>query len=166
MKWFGAVLAILSTISVAHYLARPYRFRISALEQWIRLLEQLVPAIGWKKLPLQEAFSEASRGYPLLTPVLRKLNQLLNSREMDFFAAFSGALREESWIWDEDRRILEELGRVLGRSSSVYQEDHIKGAISELQRVLQEARGRGLKQARLVESLTSAAGIALVILLL
>lgn len=166
MKPLGAAVFLVASWGLARIVASPYRRRVRALEDWFYLLGHLGSLIGWRQLPLAAAFIEAVRTYPLRQPVAQRLHDLLSHRDEDFGTSFAQALETDGDLWPADRAVLERLGRELGRASVEYEEQNIAHAREEIGRLLGQARQADLKHARLLESLVSMAGVAVVILLI
>jgi len=68
-------------------------------------------------------------------------------------------------LWDEDRVVLQDLGRTLGMTDSSYQHDHVTATLHELDRLLEDARHQWNHDGRLYPALLSALGVAVVILM-
>lgn len=166
MKWMGMGLMLGASLWLARVMARPYRMRVAALDDWRQMLGQLEPLIGWRQMPLAEAFDRAARTHPGRQRAIASLVGSLGSRDEDFATAFSRALAADSALFAEDREALMALAPVLGKSVAGYQVQHLADARGDIERILAEARQYGLKKARLVESLVSVAGIAAIILLI
>ncbi|AUW93515.1 hypothetical protein CO251_08040 [Sulfobacillus sp. hq2] len=166
MKLFGAVLTVLSAWYLGHLMAKPYRLRITALEQGIGILGQLRPEIGWHHRILATAFERASRPFPAWQSMAHSLAERIGEHDTDFASAFRQALQCVPGLWEQDLVVWNELGHVLGQSAAEFQLNHLQAAEMELTRLLHEARSQGLKTARLTETLVSLAGLALVIVLI
>lgn len=166
MKLLGALLTVMAAWWLGRLMARPYRLRVTALEQGIGVLEQLRPEIAWHQRILDVAFQRASRSYSVWQPVAEILSQQIGQHESNFATAFHQALITVPGLWEKDLAVWDELGQVLGQSSAEFQIDHLQAAEAELARNLNEARSQGLKTAHLTEILVSLVGVALVIVLI
>lgn len=166
MKGIGALLVVGSAVWLGRALAKPLRRRVMLLEAWANCIGFLIPAIVWQQTPLPTALSDAARAYPILSKVLNSITQQLAERLIDVGTAFERALVEESALRPRDRQLLGDMAAKLGTSATSYQSDMLRTTEALVRQVAKEARGEDLKQARLVESLISLSGLALVILLL
>ncbi|MCY0899508.1 MAG: stage III sporulation protein AB [Firmicutes bacterium] len=166
LKLAGSLLVIGSTAGLGRLSARPYAERVGTLEEWQRLLKRLMTLIEWKRLPLSAALGEAARGSPRLTSVVAHLISELQNRDEEFFMAWRRLLDRVPALWAEDRAVLEDLGRVLGRSDIAHQHEHLRAAEQELDRLIREARWQRVHEGRLGPALLTAVGIMLAIVLL
>lgn len=166
MKWLGAILTLASFLWLARAMAKPYRRRVAALEDWRQILGTMETLIGWKTLPLAEVFEEVARTHKDRAPAINVLLDGLASRDEDFASAFLAALEQDAALFAEDREVLGTLAPILGRSGVAYETRQVADVRQEVQRVLGEARQKVLKKAHLVESLVSAMGMAALILLI
>ncbi|MCY0880937.1 MAG: stage III sporulation protein AB, partial [Firmicutes bacterium] len=116
MRWIGAGTVIGVFVLLSGMLARPYRRRLAALDQWIGFLDHLQPAIGFSHLPLLRALAEASTPYPVLKEFVQRLKQALEQEDREFSAAFEIAVNAAPELWEEDKIRLKPLGQVLGQS--------------------------------------------------
>ncbi len=166
MRWMGGLFVIVAAIYVGRLMGRPYRRRWLLLTTWERCAGFLIPLIAWHRMPLSQALSRASRAYPPLSPILDRVVRELDARESDVVAAFRHGLGMEPALQHGDREVLEDMAVKLGTSSVEFQSDLLRTTESRLHQLAQESRVVDLKQARLLETLISLSGVALVILLL
>jgi stage III sporulation protein AB len=162
----GAVCLVAAAWGLGRMMGRPYRLRVTVLEQGLGLLAQLRPEIAWHHRILVMAFQRASRPYPLWHPMVQTLADQIERHETDFASAFHEAVAEVPGLWQRDREVWDELGSVLGQSAVEYQMEHLHAAEELLMKNLSEAQSQGLKTARMTEILMSCAGAALAILLI
>lgn len=165
MRFVGALLLVVSTILLSRQAGRPFRTRVRALEQWQGFFDHLAPLIGFRQMPLLQAFETACRPYPMVAPAVRRLKEVLGTGQLSFEEGFSQVIGEVAHLWSEDRTILIDLGYVLGKSDKSYQEHHLEALKPEVQRLLKRAREDGIKHARLIETLGAVAGIGLAIIM-
>lgn len=165
-KALASALVLAAALGLGRLAARPYQLRVRTLEEWQRLVRHLVPLISWKRMPLAEALSEAARGQPLIRAAMAQFVRRLHDRDGEFASYWAELLKSLPGLWEEDRVCLLELGRVLGMSDAVYQEEHLTAAARELERLTGEARAVRAKDGRLVPVMVSAMGVMVVILML
>jgi stage III sporulation protein AB len=162
-----AAVCLLCAVAGLMYLAqKPFIVRVAGLEQFERAISRLVPLIGWQKLPLAEAWVRATAGQALLAGSAQWLQRRLARRDIDFATAFGEMVDQLWWVTQDDRLVLAEMGQVLGRSASAYQEEHLRRLADDVSRLLREARVTRQKDGRLYAALIGAIGAAVLILLL
>ncbi|MCL5971611.1 MAG: stage III sporulation protein AB [Firmicutes bacterium] len=166
MRWLGALFVVIAAVWLGRLMARPFRRRVQLLDAWVKCIGFLVPAISWRQAALSQALQEAANTYPILEPHLRTVVDLLATRAMDIAQAFSQSLAAESALRPRDREVLIDMAAKLGSSSPDYQKEMLRTTELLLKELASDARKEDLKQARLLESLISLSGVALVILLL
>ncbi|MCY0877717.1 MAG: stage III sporulation protein AB [Firmicutes bacterium] len=166
MKLAGSALVVASTAGLGRLSARPYAERVATLEEWLRLLRRLATLIEWKRMPLREAFGEVARGSPRVGAAVTRFVQELNARDEDFLSVWRRFLDNIPQLWEDDRAVLDELGRTLGRSDVSHQREQLQAAERELERLIAEARWQRQHEGRLGPALLTAAGIMLAIVLL
>ncbi len=157
---------ILAAVLLGRILGRPYRRRWLLLSTWERCTSFLIPLISWQQIPLTQALGRAARAYPPLSVMLDQVVGELEKRESDVVGAFQHGLAAESALKFREREVLEDLAAKLGSSSVEFQSDLLKTTESRMRQLAEESRVMDLKQARLLETLVSLSGVALVILLL
>lgn len=166
MRWIGGLLVIGTAIYLGRLLGRPYRRRWLLLTTWERCTGFLIPLISWHHMPLTQALGRASRAYPPLSPILDRVVLELDGRDRDVVAAFHQGLQVEPALKAGDREVLADLAVKLGSSSVEFQSDLLRTTELRMHQLAEESRLADLKQARLMETLVSLSGVALVILLL
>ncbi len=159
-------LVLFAAGSLARRAGHPYRERVRTLEQWQRLLRHLLPLIQWKRVPLADALEDSVRGQDLLYQPMRRFVQTLSNRDIEFQAAWDAMLLDMPGLWEEDRGVLRDFGRALGKSDVAFQHDQVDAAAAELQRLSDEARRQRAQDGRLVPAMVSALGVLVVILML
>jgi stage III sporulation protein AB len=166
VKVMASVLVLASTLGLSQMAISPYQLRVRTLEEWLRFLSHLNPLIQWKRVPLPQALLQAALGQRLLLPALQDLQQELDRREIAFEQTWQAMLSQLPGLWEDDRRVLADLGRALGMSDVQYQHDHLAAAHAELERLLKDAREERSKDGRLLGALFSALGVMVIILML
>lgn len=166
IRMVAVTLVGVASLGLSRLASYPYHLRVRSLEEWQRFLSHLVPLIGWRQVPLAQAMQNASQGQRLLEQDITEMAQTLASHDMDFATAFESMLCNLPGLWEEDVMVLRDLGRVLGASDTVYQEEHVLAVLRELQRLTQDARERRAKDGRVFPVLVGAFGAAVVILML
>lgn len=166
MKWLGALLVVLVAVYLGRMLGRPYRRRWVLLSTWERCAGFLIPLIVWNQMPLPQALNRAAEAYPALSPMLGRVVEKLLERDSDVVTAFQHGLAPETSLKRGDGEVLEDFASKLGSSAAEFQGDLLKSTESRLHQLAEESRVVDLKQARLLETLVSLSGVALVILLL
>lgn len=162
----ASFLVVAAAMGLARMAGGPYRDRVRTLEEWQRLVRHLEPLIVWKQMPLRQALLESARGQARIDPALRRWVAGLDNRDTDFNEAWSTLLTNMPGLWDEDRLVLKDFGRVLGMSDAESQRAELEAAAGELMRLVGEARRRNQQDGRLYPALVSALGIMVVILML
>ena len=162
----GGLFVVIAAVWLGRAVARPFRRRVQLLDAWVKCVGFLVPAIVWRQAALSQAFQEASITYPILGPQLRTVVKLLATRAVDISQAFAQSLAEESALRPREREVLTDMAAKLGSSAPDYQKEMLRTTEMLLKELASDARMEDLKQARLLESLISLSGVALVILLL
>ncbi|PSR24145.1 MAG: hypothetical protein C7B45_00600 [Sulfobacillus acidophilus] len=166
VKLAASVLILASTFGLGKMATGPYQLRVHTLEEWLRFVSHLHPLIEWKRMPLPQALLQAASGQRLLSPVLEVLGQELGRREIAFEQAWQIMLNRLPGLWEEDQRVLVDLGRALGMSDVQYQRAHLAAARAELERLLRDARVERAQDGRLLAALFSAFGVMILILML
>ena len=166
MKWVGALLVVIAAVYLGRHLGRPYRRRCAVLMTWERCAGFLIPLIVWHQMPLPQALSRAAEAYPTLSLMLDRVVAKLDERDADVVTAFRHGLASEPSLKPTDGEVLEDFASKLGSSSAQFQQDLLQSTELRLHQLAEESRVMDLKQARLLETLVSLSGVALVILLL
>lgn len=166
VKCVASAFVMAATVGLGRLAVTPYQLRVRTLEEWQRLLSHLDPLIEWRRMPLPQALLQASSGQRLLHPAVFNLTRMLERRDEPFDQSWQTMLDELPGLWEEDRRVLADLGRVLGRSDVRYQHDHLQASQRELERLMADAREGRAKDGRLLGALFSALGVMVIILLL
>ncbi len=159
-------MVVVAAVYLGRLLGRPYRRRWAFLMAWERCAGFLVPLIVWHHMPLPQALSRASEAYPTLSPMLDRVTAKLEERDVDIVAAFRYGLESEPSLRSAEGDLLEDFASKLGSSSAPFQQDLLQSTELRLHQLAEESRVMDLKQARLLETLVSLSGVALVILLL
>ena len=162
----AAVLVLYAAWRLSERAREPFQERVRALEEWQQLLARLIPLIEWRRLPLPDALWQAASAQRLLRPAFKVFTEELRSPDYRFDDRWERLLIRLPGLWGDDRRVLSDLGRVLGTSDTSHQHRHIAAAQAELERLLVEARTRRSKDGRLFSVLVNALGLTVVILLL
>ena len=166
MRWVGGLFVVIAAVWLGRAVARPFRRRVQLLEAWVKCVGFLVPAISWRQATLSQALQEAAITYPILRSQLESVVDLLATRATDISQAFAQSLAGESALHPRDREVLIDMAAKLGSSAPDYQKEMLRSTEMLLKELASDARVEDLKQARLLESLISLSGVALVILLL
>lgn len=166
VKLVASALVLGTTIGLARMAGMPFRVRVRTLEQWQQLLRHLGPLIEWRRTPLPQALEEAGKGLSHLGGAMTQFIAQMGQRDADFTEAWGMLLSRQAGLWEEDRAVLTDLGRVLGMSDVSYQHDHLLATHHELERLCSEARMRLDKDARMIVALVGAAGVMVVMMML
>ncbi len=170
MKWFGAILIILSTTLAGFTIANRYRERTRQLRQLKVTLQTLEAEIVYGLTPLSEAS--------------QKISTMIASPLADFFSTFSKILSAgkhsvpEAWnqslqqtmqllsLEKSDLEILKQFGQTLGQHDREHQQKQISLTILHLEKEELEAKDAQQRYEKMVKSLGLLTGLLIVILLI
>ncbi|NMP21161.1 stage III sporulation protein AB [Sulfobacillus harzensis] len=166
LKLAAALLVVVAAVGLGRLASRPFRMRVLTLEAFQRLARRLDPFIVIKQMPLASALPEASRGLGLIAPAVTQLVGNLGHPDADVGELWSAMLERVPGLWDEDRALLRDFGRVLGRTDALAQRSELQAVQAELSRLIEEARRKEAQDGRLYPALVGALGVMVVILML
>lgn len=162
----AASMVLISALGLARLVGRPYHARVRTLDEWIRVIRHLEPLMAWRQWPLGRALVEASRGQSRIGPAVVRWHERLSNPDQSFAEAWSGLLQELPGLWDADRHVLEDLGRVLGASDIQSQRSELQATSLELTRLMGDARRQEAQDGRLYPALVGALGVMVVLMML
>ena len=169
LRWICASLVVLcSTLISMNAVIRSHQ-RVRALKVLLEALGELEAELAEKHTPLPELAEKlASRQKQPAAEFFSAVSFNLNRRELPFSAAWEIALRETEplCLLAEERQVMENLGRQLGKSGIGQQSESIKAAESKLALFLELEERERMKNNRLRAALGAGAGAMLAILLL
>ena len=169
LRWFGAVLVVLSSGLISMNEVIRSRQRIRALKVLVEALAAMRGELSARHMPLPELTERlAARQKQPAAEFFGAVTVNLLRRELPFSAAWEMALRETEplCLLSEERQAMENLGRQLGRSGLDRQTEAILAAEKKLALFLELEEREHMKKSRLRAAMGVGAGAALAILLL
>ena len=167
LRWFGAVLVVLSSGLISMNEVIRSRQRIRALKVLVEALAAMRGELSARHMPLPELTEHlAARQKQPAAEFFGAVTVNLLRRELPFSAAWEMALRETEplCLLPEERQAMENLGRQLGRSGLDRQTEAILAAEKKLGLFLElEERGH-MKKSRLRAAMGVGAGAAVAVL--
>ncbi len=166
LKVVAALAVVGAALGLGRLAARPYRARVLTLEAFQRVMRRLQPLMVRNRLPLPSALVEAARAQPLLFSAIESLVATLGNPDADLARQWDQMLEGIPGLWEDDRAVLRDFGRILGRTDAEAQQAELAAVREELSRLTLEARRHEAQDGRLYPALISAMGVMVVILLL
>ncbi|TSB45398.1 stage III sporulation protein SpoIIIAB [Alkalicoccobacillus porphyridii] len=170
MKWFGAILIILTCTWLGFDAAR----RVSDRPKQLRQLKTGILALEAEMLygltPLQEASAHLSTqlAYPI-NVLFERFSSKLAARGDSAHIAWEESL-DETWemtsLSKGEREVLRQFGQTLGQHDRDQQEKQIKLTMVHLDREEAEAKENQLRYETMLKSLGFLGGLLIVILML
>lgn len=166
LKIVAALAVVGAALGLGRLAARPYRARVLTLEAFQRVMRRMEPLMVRHRLPLPSALIEASRAQPLLFPAMQSLVDGLGDPDASLASLWDHMLEGLLGLWEDDRAVLRDFGRVLGKTDAEAQRTELAAVMQDLSRLTLEARRHEAQDGRLYPALISAMGVMVVILLL
>lgn len=167
----GAILVGVSGAVMGIYMGRGLRLRVRVLGLVIFALQTIESEIAFARTPLPDIIKKLARCGE--TPVSRLFREMSTHFETHNHASFAevwcGCIRrnkDELALTHDETEILYDLGGSLGRYDLDTEERTLKLATRRLERCLEAARERQVKEGRLCSTLGLSAGIISAIILL
>jgi stage III sporulation protein AB len=170
MKWFGALLIIITSTWAGLNLSKRYRERTMQLRQLKVALQILEAEIVYGLTPLSEASNKISEmtSYPLSKFFLR-FSENLSMGNRSVSEAWNEALREmisELSLNENDIEILTQFGGTLGQHDREHQQKQIRLTILHLEREELDAKDAQVRYEKMMRNLGLLGGLLIVILLI
>lgn len=165
-KILGALMVFGSATLFGRRLSRPVRQRIVALSEWDRCLTRLGAEMGWRQRPLLSALKVSAREMEALESVVAKLGEELAGEELPLDRAVDRALADDHRLGREERDLLAKLIVFLSTAPVHQHTGPIAAAQRELGQIGEGLKTEGMKEVRLVETLSTLTGVAMAVLLL
>lgn len=162
----ASAMVLGASVGLGRLAGKPYRTRLRTLEEWQRWLRHLEPLITWKQMPLKEALGQAAEGQPHLRPAVRRLAERLLSPDCDFAESWVTMLNEMPGLWEDDRNVLRDFGRVLGTVDLASERSELGAVGLEVSRLVGSARTMESHDGRLYPALIGALGVMVVLMML
>lgn len=163
-KGVGGLMVVVSAALIGRYLAEPYRQRVRGLAEWTSFLERLKVEITFRQRPIAEAF-EISATTPSLKNASRCLAEAL-THGRSLAEASQAAVASDRRLGPEEQKILAELIPPLASAPAWWQGQALDYGAEEMSRILTGIRDEFGKKARMVETLSTLAGVTAVLILL
>ncbi len=164
VRGLGAVMVVVAAVLIGRLLAEPYRQRMRGLGEWVAFLEQLKVELTFRQRPLAEACMRSATTVSLRSAAER-LQQVLTSNgslEEASQSAVGGDLR----LGREEQTLLTALIPPLASAPPRWQGESLDRGVREVARILEQIREESVKKARMVETLSTLAGLTAVLMLL
>lgn len=170
MKWFGALLIIITSTWAGLNISKRYRERTMQLRQLKVSLQTLEAEIVYGLTPLSEACKKISDmiSFPLSKFFLR-FSEKLSSGNRSVFEAWNEALQETIPLLslnDNDIEILIQFGATLGQHDREHQQKQIRLTLLHLEREENDAKEAQVRYEKMMKNLGLLAGLLIVILLI
>lgn len=169
LRIIGAALVVVSCTGIGFRIARDFRRRpqqLRMLSQAIRLLES---EIEYTVTPLPQALMRVgSRTDAPVSELFLDAAKRLKAGDVTVESAFSSAIdsvRLDLALKQADLEVLRDFGQTLGTSDRITQVQQIQVLLTQLDRLLAEARDSQKKNERMWQYLGVIAGLMIVILL-
>lgn len=170
MKWFGALLIILTSTWAGFVLAKQFSERPRQLRQLKVALQSLEAEIMFGQTPIKDASDHLAGQlrHPIST-FFELFSKRLSDGQTTLKEAWEKSLSD---IWREtalkagEREIMHQFGATLGRHDRDNQQKQIRLALAHLEREEAEARDAQMKYEKMIKSLGFLTGLLLVLLLL
>lgn len=169
LRMIGAALVVVSSTGIGFRIARDFRRRpqqLRLLSQAIRLLES---EIEYTVTPLPQALERVgNRTDSPISMLFLEAARRLKAGDVSVESAFSDAIdsvRFELALKQADLEVLRDFGQTLGTSDRTTQVQQIQVLLTQLDRLLADARESQQKNERLWQYLGVISGLMIVILL-
>ena len=169
LRWFGAVLLVLSSAMLSMNAVLRSRQRIRGLEAMAEGLQRMEGEIASRHTALPELMQRLSAEARQPAAEFFSLVSLnLNRRELPFSTAWEMALKETEslCLLPEENQALDVLGKTLGKSAAEEQQEAIRRTEKKLQLFQELEQKEHLKKNRVRAAAGAGAGVMLAILLL
>lgn len=168
IKISGALLVIGAFFYIGQNVAQNLKRRASTLSEFIAGLQIIKSEIVYKGTPLNEIMSMLENSCGVFTKkffgmVSSKMN---SQKQAIFYAAWVENLPQLCFLDDDDKKIICELGNVLGQYNSETQEEAINCAAKRLELKLRAAEDEYEKKGKLYKALGTGFGIVTVLVLI
>jgi stage III sporulation protein AB len=160
----GAAMVVVAAVLIGRVLSRPYRARVQAVQEWVACLERVRVELTFRKRPLTQAFAAAAQGI-YVTAAAKRLGERLAAGDR-LKAAVSAAVGEDWRLGQEERALIEALIPPLSSAPAEWQNDSLAAGGRELSRILADIRAECAKKCRMLETLSTLAGLTAVLILL
>jgi stage III sporulation protein AB len=164
IRVIGSGLVIGSAVWVGRAMAEPYRQRVRALAEWVGFLERLKVELTFRQRPLVDALHTAAVTDALKTVAGRFRAVLAEFGSLE--QASEQAFAVDSRLGNEERAVLVALVPPLATAPAPRQSETLDHGIDEITRILKAVRDDSNKKARLIETLSTLAGLTAVLMLL
>lgn len=170
MKWFGALLIIITSTWAGFNLSKRYRERTSQLRQLKVALQTLEAEIVYGLTPLSEACQKISSmiRYPL-SEFFGRFSEKLSHGNCSVSEAWNESLQEtipHLSLNDNDIEILTQFGATLGQHDREHQQKQIRLTLLHLEREEMEAKDAQVRYEKMMKNLGLLGGLLIVILLI
>ena len=163
-RGLGAVLVLLAALMAGRRLARPYRQRIEGLAEWMAFLDRIKVELTFRRRPFVQAFQAAARGDELLAAVDALAQSLSTSGSLE--DAVGAAVSQDARLGGEERAVIQALIPPLASAPAEWQNQALATGGRELSKIMDGIREECTKKARMLETLSTLAGLAAVVILL
>lgn len=170
MKWFGALLIIVTTTWAGFNVSKRFRERTIQIRQLKVALQTLEAEIVYGLTPLSEACKKISGmiSYPLSTFFLH-FSEKLSSGNQSVSQAWNDSLQETIPILSlnhNDIEILTQFGATLGQHDRDHQQKQIRLTLLHLEREELDAKEAQMRYEKMMKNLGLLGGLLIVILLI
>ncbi len=163
-RGLGAVLVLLAALMAGRGLARPYRQRIESLAEWMRFLDRVKVELTFRRRPFVQAFQAAAGGDDLSAAVDALARDLAASGSLEYAAR--RAVGQDVRLGGEERAVIQALIPPLASAPAEWQRQALETGNRELAKIMDGIREECTKKARMLETLSTLAGLAAVVILL
>lgn len=169
MKWFGALLIIITSTWAGFNLSKRYRERTIQLRQLKVALQALEAEIVYGFTPLSEACKKISCmiSYPL-SEFFKRFSEKLSNGNRSVSEAWNESLQEtvpHLCLNGNDVEILTQFGATLGMHDREHQQKQIRIALHHLEREETDAKDAQIPYEKMMRNLGLLGGLLIVILL-
>lgn len=166
MMWraTGSVLVVVSAVLIGRFLAQPYRGRVQGLQDWVAFLDRFKLELTFRQRSLVDAFEASATSHEQRT-VAHHLQRMLRENGC-LEEATETAMALDMRLGSEERQVIEKLIPPLASAPAKWQDEALTNGSREVTRILTQVRDECQRKARMLETLSTLAGLTAVLILL
>ena len=166
LKLLGAALVTGCFTAFGLVLVRRLDMRVRLLGELLAALRVMRDEIGFGHLPLPELLARLEADYPALSPLWTRCLTEWNPWQGKNLASCWADGLEELELRVQEKQLLAEAGRILGRYDAQRQAEGLGGIAARLEFCWNGARDERARRGRVLGGVGAICGLAVVILLL
>lgn len=171
IKIFGSVILLISTTAIGFFKAKELKKRVFCLMELRRTMIMLQGELRFHRAALSEAFENVSkRVEEPFSVFLLEASKRIEKRQFGDFGCIWGEMKEElmtcTSLKNEDKYLLEQLGRGLGYLDLEMQTESLNQVIYQTEEVIKSAKEQKEIKEKLYQTMGVTAGAFLVLLII